>query len=120
MIKTGREKVNKLHSIISNKDINLSACRLLLLSVIRPSIEYGSEIWEGNKMTGSALESIILKVAKKILGCSSKTCNEAVRGDMGLETLKGRRDKAKLNWWYKLVRMPSSRYAKQLFVRNGM
>ena len=29
--------------------INLSACRDLLLSVIRPSIEYGSEVWEGNK-----------------------------------------------------------------------
>ena len=118
VIKTGREKVNKLHSIISNRDINLSARRLLLLSVIRPSIEYGSEIWEGNKTTCSALESIILKGAKKILGCSSKTCNEAVRGDMGLETLKGRRDKAKLKWWYKLVTMPSSRYAKQLFCQE--
>ena len=26
-------------------DIHLTACRLLLLSVIRPSIEYGGEIW---------------------------------------------------------------------------
>ena len=34
---------------------------------------------------------------------------------MGLETLKSRRDKAKLIWWYKLVKMPGSRYAKQLF-----
>ena len=85
------------------------------MSVIRPSIEYGSEIWEGNKTNSNALESIILRGAKKILGCSSKTCNEAVRGDMGLETLRGRRDKAKLKWWYKLVRMPSNRYAKQLF-----
>ena len=37
--------------------------------------------------------------AKRILGCSSRTCNEAVRGDMGLESLQGRRDKAKLKWW---------------------
>ena len=37
VIKTGREKVNKLHSIISNRNINLSARKLLLLSVIRPS-----------------------------------------------------------------------------------
>ena len=35
--------------------------------------------------------------AKRILGCSSRTCNEAVRGDMGLDSLQGRRDKAKLN-----------------------
>ena len=115
VLDTGRGKLNKLHSIISNRDINLSARRLLLLSVIRPSIEYGSEIWEGNKANINALESILLKGAKKILGCSSKTCNEAVRGDMGLETLKSHRDRAKLKWWYKLATMPDNRYAKQLF-----
>ena len=31
--------------------------------------------------------------AKRILGCSSRTCNEAVRGDMGLEYLQGHRDR---------------------------
>ena len=39
----GRKKVNQLHSVISNRDINLSARRLLLLSVVRPSLEY---IWK--------------------------------------------------------------------------
>ena len=33
---------------------------------------------------------------------------------MGLETLKSRRDKAKLKWWYKLATMPQG-YPKQLF-----
>ena len=33
--------------------------------------------------------------AKRILGCSSRTCNEA---DMGLDSLLGRREKAKLKW----------------------
>ena len=44
VINNGRT-VNQLHSVISNRDINLTAHRLLLLSVIRPSIEYGGEIW---------------------------------------------------------------------------
>ena len=39
-------------------------------------------MWEGNKSQAGSLESIILDGAKRILGCSSKTCNEAVRGDM--------------------------------------
>ena len=30
--------------------------------------------------------------ARKIIGRSSKMCNKAVRGDIGLESLKGRRD----------------------------
>ena len=103
----------KVHSVI---DINMSARRLVLLSVIRPSIEYGGgEVWEGNKCQVDALESTILGGAKRILGCSSKTCNEAVRGDMGLETLKSRSDRAKLKWWYKLAAIPEDRFPKQLF-----
>ena len=117
VLDNGRKTVNQLHSIISNRDINLSAHRLLLLSVIRPSTEYGSEVWESNKGQTNALESVVLGGAKKILGCSSKTCNEAVRGDMGLETLKSRSDKAKLKWCYKLATMPQDRYPS---VRSGM
>ena len=33
---------------------------------------------------------------------------------MGLETLKSRRDRAKLRWWYKVCRLPDNRYPKQL------
>ena len=64
VLDNGRKKVNQLHSIISNRHINLSACRLLLLSVIRPSIEYGSEVWESNKGQTNALESVVLGEAK--------------------------------------------------------
>ena len=70
-----RKRVNQLHKVISNSNINLSARRRLLLSVIRPSIEYGSEVWEGNESQAGSLESIIIDGAKRILGCSSKTCN---------------------------------------------
>ena len=83
LLDNGRRKVNQLQKVISNRNIKLSACRLLLLSVIRPSIKYGSEVWEGNKSQAGSLESIILYEAKWIIGCS-KTCNQAVREDMGL------------------------------------
>ena len=47
---------------------------MLLLSVLRPSLEYGSEVWEGNKSQAASLESIELG-PKDVLGCSSKTLN---------------------------------------------
>ena len=106
LLDNGRKKINPLHKVISNRKVNLSTRRLLLLSVIRLSIEYGSEVWEGNKTQAGSLESIILDGAKRILGCSSKTCNEAVRGDMVLDTLQSCRDRAKLKWWYKLAILP--------------
>ena len=39
LLDNGRRKINQLHKVIHNKNINLSAHRLLLLSVIRPSIQ---------------------------------------------------------------------------------
>ena len=63
-------------------------------------------------------QSVLLGGGKRILGCSSKTCNEAVRGDLGIDTLQSRRDKAKLKWWYKLVTMPEDRYPKKLFSQD--
>ena len=45
LLDNGWRKKNQLHKVISNMKVNLSAHRLLLLSVIRPSIEYGSEVW---------------------------------------------------------------------------
>ena len=86
LIQTCKQRVTQLNSIISNRYINLSARRMLLLSVLRPSLEYlyGSEVWEGNKSQAAALESIMLGGAKRVLGCSSKTSNKAIWGDMGL------------------------------------
>ena len=80
MCVNGRKKLNQLHSFLSNRDSNMCARGLLLLSVVRLSVEYGSAVLDCNKNQPSALEAIILDEAKKILGCSSKTCNEAVRG----------------------------------------
>ena len=46
------------------------------------------------RVKAGSLESIILDEAKQILGCSSKTCNESFRGDMGLDTLQSHSDRA--------------------------
>ena len=64
------------------------------------------------------MESIILDGAKRILGCSSKTCNEAVRGDMGLDTLQSRRDRANLKWWYKLAILREDGHPNSCFIRT--
>ena len=47
-------------------------CRLLLLSVIRPSIEYRSEVWECKKGQADSLGSTILGGSERMLECSSK------------------------------------------------
>ena len=66
MLFADEKKLNQFHSVLSNTDINLCARRVLLLSVVQPSIEYGSAVWDCNKNQPSTLEAIILGGAKKI------------------------------------------------------
>ena len=80
VLDNGRKKVNLLHSIISNRDINLSDRRLLLLSVIRPSIGYGCEVWESNESQTNALESVVLGEAKISLGALLKPVMRQLEG----------------------------------------
>ena len=45
LLENGRKNANQLYKvIISNKNINLTMYKLILLSVIRSNIEYGSEL----------------------------------------------------------------------------
>ena len=118
LIQNDKKKVNQLNSIISTCYINLSAYCMLLLSVLRPSLEYCSEVWEVNKSQGVSLESITLGGAKHVLGRSSKNLNKTTWRDMDLKVLQGRCDKHKLSWWYKIISMPISRYPKQLFLEE--
>ena len=54
-----------------------------------------------------------VRLPKKEKNAHAFTCNEAVRGIyVGIDTLQGCRDKAKLKWLYKLVTMPEDRYPK--------
>ena len=41
---------------------------MFLLSVLRPSLEYCSEVWEGNKSQVASLENVMLGGAKRVLG----------------------------------------------------
>ena len=111
----GRRLISCIYSI-SNK---LSARRLLLLSVVRPSLEYGSEVWEGNKSQAAAPESVLLGVVSVSLGALQRHAMRQLGGIWVLiYTLHGHREKAKLKWWYKLVTMSEDRYPKKLFSQD--
>ena len=58
------------------------------MAVLRPSMEYGSEVWSANKSQAKGLELIQLRACKYSFGCSITTCGEPVHADFGLESLK--------------------------------
>ena len=45
-------------------------------------------MWRCTTSQSKALDAVLLAACKKILCCSSKTCSEAVLGDLGIEPLE--------------------------------
>ena len=82
VINKGKKK-HQLHRFLSNRNISTVARRLLLVSVLRPTLEYGSEVWACNKRQTAPLESIQLGAAKKTLGCSFKRVMKQYGGIWG-------------------------------------
>ena len=73
------------------------------------SLEYSCEVWNINKCQAKALEFIHLHVCEYILGCSMTNCDKPVHADLGLETLKCRKDLRKLKRYRKILCMNDCR-----------
>ena len=61
---------------------------------------------------------MLLDACKKILGCSSKTCSEAVWGDLGIEPLNLRRNKRKVVWFSRLLKKSKDSFGKNVFEKE--
>ena len=95
-----RHKLGGLYKVLHNFSFDLTS--YILITVLWPSLKYGCEVWNTGKFQAKALESIQLCACKYILWCSFKVCDEPVCADLGLETLKSRRDLCKLKWYCKM------------------
>ena len=55
------------------------------------------------------------KMGGKLLRCSPRTSTEAVRGDLGWETMSGRRMSRRISWWGKVVQMKRDRWVRRIY-----
>ena len=53
-------------------------------SLVRPILEYGAEVWGRGEWL--AADQIQRAVGRKILGMSSKSCDEVISGELGWES----------------------------------
>ena len=84
--------------------------------LIRPHLEYGAEVIdEPRSGIWPEAESIQSRMGRKILRCGGSVTTEALRGDLGWETMRGRRIARRLVWWGKLVKMPPDRWARKIY-----
>ena len=65
-------------------------------TMIRPTLEYGAEIWGGD--IWKEADQVQNRVGKTLLGLSISTPGEVARGDLGWLSLKARRDLKQLTF----------------------
>jgi hypothetical protein len=82
-------------------------------TMIRPTVEYGAEIWGGGKWPMA--DRIQNKVGRTLLGLFQTTAVEVARGELGWLLLKARRDIKQLKYWGRLVKMTDSRLVKKVY-----
>ena len=57
-----RKKLGGPYRVLHNFSLDLRTRRHILMAVLRPSLEYGCEVWNTNKCQAKALESIQFRI----------------------------------------------------------
>ena len=52
------QKLGGLYKVLRNLSLDLRTRRHILMAMLRPSLEYGCEVWSANKSLAKALESM--------------------------------------------------------------
>ena len=117
IIKQGNARVAAMEPLLTDAHLTMRIKRLLMLTALRPCLEFASEVLVPSRVHCRALESVQLKAARLILGCPTLTASEAVRGDLHLSLLSSRRDIAKLKWQHRLQSFADSRLEKVLYLQ---
>ena len=110
-------KSMKMVNILKFLQYRLSrkSLEILYLSFIRPTLEYGSIIWDGcTSIQSKQLENVQLAAARVITGATRGTSHNLIYDEVGLETLSERRRKAKLIHFYKIVYGDAPQYLRNL------
>jgi hypothetical protein len=86
---------------------------IIWTSLGRSIVEYGCEIWGDQPLTD--FEKLQTDMGRRILRCGVRMSNDVVRGEMGWETLRARRDEMRLRYWRKIVNMDKDRIVKIIY-----
>jgi hypothetical protein len=70
-------------------------------TIVRPVLEYGAEVDEGEWEEAERLQRMD---GRMCLGVGREVADEAVQGELGWWTMKGRRRLLRLVYWAKMVR----------------
>src|SRR6185437_2546957 len=95
------------------EELSVQAGEKLWISMVRPLLEYGGEVWDGGGWEEA--ERIQNLAGRTLLGLPKTTAVEVIRGDLGWLSMKARRDLKLLKYWGRLLCMEDFRLVKQIY-----
>ena len=111
--KAKRNMTQVLAMGVSGGFMSSRLANIVWMSLVRSILEYGCEIWGEKEMI--EFEKLQVEMGKRILRCGSRMTEEVVRGELGWERQKARRDEMRLRYWAKIVRMDDDRMVKRIY-----
>ena len=74
-------------------------------ALIRPHLEYGAEILNSHTdFVWEEAEKVARKVGRRVLKCGPSLPNDAILGELGWMTMRGRRMLLRLSYWGKFCK----------------
>jgi len=113
LAKAKRNMTQALAMGISGGCMTVRMANIVWMSLVRSIVEYGCEIWGDRDYLD--LEKLQINMGKRILRCSSRTSEEVVRGELGWERQKARRDEMRLRYLGKILRMGEERIVRIVY-----
>ena len=118
VITRGNARVLQMGRLLRDKYLSARVKRMLVPSVLRPSLEYGAEVLVPTREHCRAWRSVRFKTARMSMRCPPNTSSDVTRADMGLQLLSSRRDVAKLKWQHRVHGLPAGRLERVLYERG--
>jgi hypothetical protein len=97
-----------------NQWMSMKVKNMLWKGLMRPVMEYGSEVWGGKKWEEA--EMMQRKVGRMLLGVKKNTPGAMIRGDLGWLQMWQRRVKLRIRYWKKITDMPKGRLTKIAYI----
>ena len=97
-------------------DMSIRGATSMWTALIRPHLEYGAEVLNNhNDFVWEEAEVLARKVGRRVLQCGTRLPNDAVLGDLGWMTMRGRRMFLRLSYWSRVLAMGDGRWVKRVY-----
>ena len=105
-----------LMPVWKSRHISVEVKRIVLLSCIRPIIEYGAEVWYPSASQMQQIDKVQTDIIKCAMRCANEhPCSYSLLAEWGVKPMHLWLHQRAMEYYFRLQSMPSSRLPKQVF-----